>query len=360
MDTILIVDDVASNLNFLFDVLGTQNYKVLYAKSGDTALKRAIVGKPNLILLDVMMPNMDGFETCQRLKQNPQTQNIPIIFMTVLDETENKVRGFDLGAVDYITKPIHSEELLARIQTHLSLYHLQQDLNQSNQALQDFSHTVAHDLKNPLAAIQSMVALMPADEKTRLLGEDAIFIKLIDRETTRAIEIIDSLLLLASANVDELIFEQIDMNQAVESIRMHLQRLLDKSQGDIQIPTPLPMIYSYQPWVLAMLENYISNALKYAGNPPKISVHAQKQNNMIRFCVVDNGTCLSPEQQRHLFRPFSRLYNKKDIEGHGLGLSIVKSISKKLQGEAGVICEQGKGNCFYFSLPDLEMPAFEF
>jgi CheY-like chemotaxis protein len=122
---ILIVDDIPFNLKLLSDVLTSNNYKVMVATNGKTALKMAILKRPHLILLDVIMPEMDGFEICQQLKANPKTQYIPIIFISTILETVNKVKGFELGAVDHITKPFQLKELLVRVKTHLHLNHLQ-------------------------------------------------------------------------------------------------------------------------------------------------------------------------------------------------------------------------------------------
>lgn len=125
---LLIVDDQPHNLGILFDFLTRSGFKIFVALDGESAIHRTKVTKPDLIILDVMMPGIDGFETCKRLKQNLSTQDIPIIFMTALSDTVDKVQGFKLGAVDYITKPIHQEEVLSRIQTHIKLYHLQNKL----------------------------------------------------------------------------------------------------------------------------------------------------------------------------------------------------------------------------------------
>ncbi len=163
-ETLLIVDDIPANVSFLLDFLTHAGFKVLVAKEGKAALKKAEYAHPDLILLDVMMPGMDGFKVCQVLKSQDSTQDIPIIFMTALSETVDKVKGFSLGAVDYITKPIQHEEVLSRITTHLKLRQLQQqleaelqfkkeyavELEKRNTELNAFARTVAHDLKNPL------------------------------------------------------------------------------------------------------------------------------------------------------------------------------------------------------------------
>lgn len=133
---ILIIDDNRSNLEYLFEVLTNLGYNILMENSGQAGIERAESAQPDLILLDVVMPNMDGFETCSRLKQNLLTQNIPVIFMTALSEIENRVKGFEMGAVDYITKPIQEAEILARIRTHLTIQSLQNKLREQNIRLQ--------------------------------------------------------------------------------------------------------------------------------------------------------------------------------------------------------------------------------
>ncbi|MDY6784280.1 MAG: response regulator [Cyanobacteriota bacterium] len=183
--TILVVDDNPTNIQVLFDVLSESGYRVAIAKSGEAALKRLASYHPDLILLDVMMPGMDGFETCQRLKSGPETYNIPVIFMTALSDAVDKVKGLSLGAVDYITKPIQHEETLARIRVHLQLRDsqniLQQRTSELSRALEELKQTqlqlmqnekmsslgqlvagVAHEINNPTNFIHGN--LPPAEE----------------------------------------------------------------------------------------------------------------------------------------------------------------------------------------------------
>ena len=134
---ILMVDDTPANLGVLSDLLSQDGYEVLVAEDGESALERASYAKPDLILLDVLMPEMDGFATCQRLKEQSETKDIPVIFMTALSDTVNKVKGFDVGAVDYITKPFQQEEVRARVNTHLDLLLTQRQLQEQNRQLQE-------------------------------------------------------------------------------------------------------------------------------------------------------------------------------------------------------------------------------
>ena len=138
--TILIVDDNPTNLGFLSDTLESHGFNTVIARNGETTLERIKYIQPNLILLDIMMPGIDGFETCRRLKANDYTKDIPVIFMTALSETESKVKGFKVGAVDYVTKPLQENEILARITTHLSIRDLAKNLQQQNQILSKYEN----------------------------------------------------------------------------------------------------------------------------------------------------------------------------------------------------------------------------
>src|ERR671933_1602593 len=133
---IVIVDDKPTNLGILFDFLTDSGFRVLVAQDGESAIQKVEYARPDLILLDVMMPGIDGFETCRRLKANPSTQDIPVIFMTALSDTVDKVKGFSLGAVDYVTKPMQQEEVRARVTTHVTIRNLQKKLEDQNVQMQ--------------------------------------------------------------------------------------------------------------------------------------------------------------------------------------------------------------------------------
>ncbi len=174
---VLIVDDTPANLRLLYGMLGEQGYKVRLSPNGKLALMNAQAVPPDLILLDINMPGLSGYEVCEQLKADPRTRDIPVIFISALDQTEDKVKAFTLGGVDYVTKPFQVEEVLARVETHLALYTLQRqlaaanaelqeanaELEASNADLQAFAHTVAHDLKSPLGIILGYSVLLELD-----------------------------------------------------------------------------------------------------------------------------------------------------------------------------------------------------
>jgi CheY-like chemotaxis protein len=159
--TVLIVDDDPANLDLLFQHLNQAGCKVLVAETGQLALERAALAQPDAILLDVMMPGMDGFETCHRLKQQAATQAIPVIFMTALADTADKVKGFAMGGVDYVTKPFQPEEVLARVTAHATIYLLQQELRQKNR-----------DLEAALSQVKRLSGLLPICAGCKKIRDD--------------------------------------------------------------------------------------------------------------------------------------------------------------------------------------------
>ncbi|MDY6994921.1 MAG: response regulator, partial [Pseudomonadota bacterium] len=206
--TLLIVDDIPDNVKVLLKFLIDEGFKVLVAREGEQGIQIAERAQPDLILLDIMMPGMDGFEVCQYLKSNPKTLKIPIIFMTALTDTVDKVKGFELGADDYITKPFQQEEVLARITTHLNLRKTQwqlqeqtQELEKRNMELDAFAHTVAHDLKNPVSGVMGiaewMIECFTSDPQLKE-WEDQL--QLLLQASHQMLNIIDALLLLAGVS----------------------------------------------------------------------------------------------------------------------------------------------------------------
>jgi signal transduction histidine kinase len=371
-DTILVVDDIPNNVSVLFSFLSKTGFKVLVAQDGKRALQTAEQARPDLILLDVMMPGMDGFEVCSILKSQEITKDIPVIFMTALVDTIDKIKGFQLGATDYLTKPVQHEEVLARITAHLKVRKLQQQLEEKNQQLQAqtvelekrqleseaFARTVAHDLKNPLAGIIGLSNLLLSDCTTDTLptADSIENLQFIAQAADKMLNIIDALLLLANASKQKHIqTKALDMSHImVQVINHRLAYMFKEFQGTIKLPKTWLVAKGYAPWVEEIWANYISNALKYGGQPPHIELDATIQTDgMIRFWVRDNGPGLSPESQAQLFTPFTRLHQDR-AEGHGLGLSIVQQVVERLGGEAGVESTLGDGSVFYFTLPAMD------
>lgn len=357
-ETILMIEDSPVQVAVLQRVLRNADFEVLVAYDGEDGLQQAQASQPDLILLDIVMPGIDGLETCRRLKENEITCNIPVIFMTGISNTTNKVQGFKLGAVDYITKPIQADEVLARITTHLMLKNLQRDLQeqllereQLITELDAFSHMVAHDLKNPLYSMIGFAEMI--DENWQRMSTEKIGdgLREIVRSGYKMQNIIDALLLLASVRRQEVETHPLHMSLIIAEVRARLVYMVEEFGAQISAPQKWPVACGYAPWVEEVWINYLSNAIKYGGDPPCIQVGAEAGlEGTVRFWVRDNGRGLTAEEQDQLFTPFTRL-NQVQVKGHGLGLSIVRRIVEKLGGQVGVESKVGEGSLFYFTLP---------
>jgi signal transduction histidine kinase len=371
--TVLIIDDVPANLDLLFKHLHRSGYRVLVAQDGQTAVRQAEYAQPDIILLDVMMPGIDGFETCRRLKANEITQEIPVIFMTALADTANKVRGFEVGAIDYVTKPFDRQEVLARLETHLTIRNLQKNLRAEiaerekveaalretmaelqvrNEELDAFAHTVAHNLKSPLGTLMGIAEALTLDLSLPP-DEIRLYLESIARSGRKVNNIIDELLVLASVRKREVKPVPLNMAGIVAEAQQRLNDLIVQTQAEVIAPESWPAALGYAPWIEEVWVNYLSNGIKYGGDPPRLRLGATIQpDNQVQFWVRDNGPGLTLEERTRLFKPFTRLAEVR-TQGYGLGLSIVRRIVEKLGGQVGVESE-GEGSTFSFTLPGVE------
>lgn len=348
---ILIVDDNITNLKVAIENLQADGLEVITARSGEGGLQRAAFARPDLILLDVRLPGIDGFEVCRRLKADPTTQAIPVIFMTALADVEDKLRGFAAGGVDYITKPIQVEEMQARVNTHLTIRALQKNLEDKVAELDAFAYTVAHDLKNPLTRIVAGLDLLTENTKAILSDEAKELLKICLRGSWDLTKVVDALLLMARLRQGEVATYSLEMAEHVQRVCRRLSHLVAEYQAELHFPDSWLVAQGYGPWVEEVWANYLSNGLKYGGRPPILHFGSSQQSDgFIRFWVQDNGPGLSPDEQARLFTEFTRLHQLR-AEGHGLGLSIVQRIVRKLGGQTGVESQVGQGSTFYFTLP---------
>ena len=238
--------------------------------------------------------------------------------------------------------------LAARIAVAVDNSILYEERDRLVQELEAFAHTVAHDLKNPLAAIHGLIGLIgmtPPDKLPTLLEK-------LQTSVNATISIVDALLLLAKVRSEGMVeMSVVNMESSVQNVSVRLNHLLERYEADLNTPQTWPPATGYAPWVEEIWANYISNALKYGGEPPKIQLGWDEQpDQQVRFWVQDNGRGLTAGQIKSLFQPFTRLDSSR-AEGHGLGLSIVQRIAERLHGEAGVESTVGEGSKFYFTLP---------
>ncbi len=240
---------------------------------------------------------------------------------------------------------------IVNAQLYRKLSDANQRLAKANDDLDAYSHTVAHNLKDPLSNLLGFAHFMH-DEYEEISQQDVIkFLNFIIESGMKIKDIIDGLLLLANIRKEDMHLEPIDMAKIISGVRRSLASSIEESQPEITVPSTWPQAWGYSNWIEQIWLNYISNALKYGGLPPRIELGADVQpRGLVRFWVKDNGKGLSVEEQKRLFKPFAKL-SPSSIEGHGLGLSIVERMTCKMGGYVGVESTIGRGSLFYFTLP---------
>ncbi|MFB2878588.1 response regulator [Floridanema aerugineum] len=384
---LLLVDDTPDNLRLLSVMLTENGYKTRKVINGERALQAVEVVTPDLILLDINMPDMNGYEVCHRLKKIDKTRDIPVIFISALDDVFDKVKAFQAGGVDYITKPFQVEEVLARVNTHLNIRKLQKQLQQQNSQLQEeirhrlsaqeanaqlkaletqlrqqlnvFLHAVSHDLRNPVIGTK-----MVLNNLTNQVGETIqLPRKVLERmqeSNERQLGLINSLIETHAAEVWglKLNYQTLELKSLVESALIDLQPMLDKEQVVLRllISPNLPLIKADSLHLVRVYQNLIGNALKH--NPPgfSLTLDAQVENGWLRCTVADNGVGISKEQCDKIFDLYFQGKQKRQSVGLGLGLYLCYHIIQAHGGTIGVESELGSGTTFWFILPlDPEM-----
>ncbi len=363
---LLIVDDTPNNLRLLSSMLTEKGYKVRKAIDGKAALKAVEAVIPDLILLDIRMPEIDGYQVCEILKADQRTQDIPIIFISALDETMDKVRAFQVGAVDYITKPFQAPEVLARVANHLKIHQLQQALEAQNAQLQEeilerhkaeaglkvLLHAVSHDLRNPVTGMLMVFK--------NLLKRDSFTLtrSMIERmadSCDRQLNLINSLIETQHSEILGVSLDCTPLNLELFIIQFiaDWEPIFSQSQAQVhqEIPRNLPSIYGDRHQLWRVFENLFANALKH--NPPSLTItlSAQIENTFIRCSIHDNGIGMSSEQCTTLFQPYTKGNLEKRKTGLGLGLYLCSQIIQAHGGKIGVESQINQGTTFWFTLP---------
>ena len=370
--TILIVDDMPANLGVLTSHLEREGYVAVVAQGGEEGFERAEFVRPDLILLDVMMPGLDGFETCRRLKASPLTRDIPVVFMTALTDTSDKLTGFAAGAVDYVTKPLNGAEVIARIETHLTLYRLRRQLEarneelqreiaahedtqaalrRSNTELEQLAYVASHDMQEPLRMVASYLQLVAQRYKGQLDTDADEFIGYAVDGAKRMQALINDLLAYSRIGTKARPFEATDFARVVETALVNLRVALKNSGGEVTTDA-LPVVMGDAMQLTQLMQNLIGNALKFSGDaPPLVHVSAQEEAGFWRFTVRDNGIGIAPEYHQRIFVLFQRLHGRAEYPGTGIGLAICKKIVERHGGTIEVQSQPGAGSAFSFTIP---------
>ncbi len=354
--TILIVDDNPKNIQVAASMLSRQGYQIAFDKDGESALEHINVLKADLILLDIMMPGIDGYEVCGRLKNNPETESIPVIFLTAKADTESIVKGFDVGGVDYITKPFNEAELLARVRTHLKLKQADSQLRAMNAAKDKFFSIIAHDLRSPfnvlitgLDRIIRYFDILSEDEKRESL-------KSMRENSHNTFKLIDNLLTWSRSQIGHIACnpEIIHIQNIVnETLVLMNKNAADKNICLISRIQENTMIYADINMITTVIRNLVSNAVKYTTEGGTVTISAKEIGDTWEISISDSGIGIPPEYMQKLFRiDFNQSTpGTAQEQGTGLGLNLCKEFVERNSGKIGLESEVGKGSRFYFTLP---------
>ena len=347
---ILIVDDIPANIQLLSQVLSENGYKVRKLISGQRALKAVELQAPDLILLDIKMPGMDGYEVCRQLKASEATCDIPIIFISALDDVFDKVKGFEAGGADYIIKPFEPVEVLARVSAQLKMQRLQHQLRCANvqlatqnvqlsQEIQErqqaeanlrmLLHAVSHDLRSPLSGMSLLLRSRLNDAASNIVI-DRRTVEVMVQSCSRQLQLIESLTATQQFDVKSasLAMKPLSLPTLVQNILIERLPILNQHRVKVKqlFAADLPLVNADAQQLWRVFGNLIDNAVKYNQSGFILTVEAKKEGEMVRCTVADNGAGISPQQCARLFEPYTRGFGVSLRQGLGLGLYICRQI----------------------------------
>jgi two-component system, sensor histidine kinase and response regulator len=359
--SILVVDDTIENLRLLGSMLGEQEYEVRPVTSGRQALLAAEHDPPDLILLDINMPDMNGYEVCRRLKAIDALKEIPVVFLTALTDVSDKVQAFEAGGVDYITKPFELAEVVARVRTHLQLRRTQVELALSYQRLQalerardDLVHMIVHDMRSPLMVLMGSLSLLELAAETGRRPADPIDLRAA---------------MAAAGDLNRMAKDVLDVSR-LEKAEMPIVRtdcdLVELAAGveaslgawerdrRIALRGGAPVRVRCDPGLVRrILENLIGNAIKHTPSGSEVEIAVTADAARARVEVLDRGPGIPPEARERIFEKYGAMQMRHDSTYHsvGLGLAFCKAAVDAHGGTIGVAPRDAGGSCFWFELP---------
>jgi len=359
-DRIMVVDDVPENLKLLEGMLRDCGYRVVAFPRGNLAIKAAQKDPPDLILLDIMMPGLDGYAVCERLKADPNLRDIPVIFISALDEISDKVEAFRRGGVDYVTKPFQFEEVEARVKAHLQLRRQQLRIEEQLRKLRDLEelrdsllHMIIHDMRSPLGVftnaarfLEGVLDLEPGNQQMLTVATQAA------RELD---EMINSLL-----DVNRMESGEMPLNPTNHDLLEIGRAVVDSIRGSAEFAgvqldisgTNTSACFD-KDLFRRVLSNLVGNAIKYCGAGSSIKIRILSSDTVARVEVADDGPGIPAESRERIFEKFGLVEDRRTTGKHstGLGLAFCKLAVEAHHGRIGVESEVNVGSTFWFELP---------
>ncbi|WP_455382028.1 hybrid sensor histidine kinase/response regulator [Salinispira pacifica] len=361
--SVLVVDDVAETLQVVGNLLKNQGYDVRLATNGEQALRGVKFDPPDLILLDISMPGMDGFEVCTRLKAQPESKDIPVIFFTAAYVTQEQMRrGFEVGAVDYITKPVDDPILVARVNTHVSLRRSRQQLEVQNRGLKEANDAknklfsiMGHDLKNVFSGLNTLIDLMLKDFDGIERDEKLQYLSEMRRASQQTLSILEDIVQWSRLERGMIIPNPRETNltsvvdDALDLVRPQAEKkeiLLGFTPTEVRpLGTDAEMLH-------VILRNLLTNAVKFTPRGGRVEVELVEERSLVRVSVRDTGIGISEDKMRLLFQYADVAEIGTEGEsGTGLGLMICREMVEALNGQIWAESSDEGGAVFHFTLP---------
>lgn len=366
---ILIVDDVTSNVLLLKILLTNEKFQICTASNGHQCVEVARSEHPDLILLDVMMPELNGFDTAVILKKDPLTADIPIIFLTALNSPSDLVHGFQVGAHDFLTKPFNKEELIMRVMHQISLVAAKRYIIEQNEKLKriisnrdKMYSVIAHDLRSPMASIRMVLNVCVNVVTPDMVGEEIFgLLDKANRESEETHDLLDNLLKWTKSQTGrlEVAYQNLELDDIVPGVVDIFTMIAEMKKIKLQyIPSEEHLkVRADNDMMKTVVRNFISNAIKFTPEGKGIEVYYKKSGEFAKISVRDHGVGIAPERIDTLFHKGETTYGTGGEEGSGLGLQLCADFARKNGGDVMVESTLGEGSTFSFLVPLLKEEA---
>jgi two-component system sensor histidine kinase/response regulator len=360
---ILIVDDVVSNVLLLKILLTNEKYQVCTANCGNMAIEQAKAENPDLILLDVMMPDITGFDAAQILKKTPETAHIPIIFLTALNNPSDLVHGFQVGANDFLTKPFNKEELVVRVFHQIKLVAATRIIERQNAELRatignrdKMYSVIAHDLRSPMASIRMVLNLVAASASPEQIGQEMYdLLDKANKESEDVHDLLDNLLKWTKSQTGRLtvVRQDLDLNDIIPGVvdifemiaqNKHIKLNYQTSSASVVVTADNDMLKT-------VVRNFMSNAIKFTPENGSIDIILSTEGDFAKVSVRDHGVGIAPERLSSIFNKGETTYGTGGEEGSGLGLQLCQDFATKNGGSCTVESVLGEGSTFSVLVP---------
>ena len=360
---ILIVDDVVSNVLLLKILLTNEKFQVCTANNGTACIEMTRKEHPDLILLDVMMPDMNGFDTATVLKKDEATKEIPIIFLTALNTPQDLVHGFQVGASDFLTKPFNKDELVMRVMQQISLVAAKRIIEKQNEELRatlsnrdKMYSVIAHDLRSPMASIRMVLNLVVASASAEKVGPELYaLLDQANRESEEVHDLLDNLLKWTKSQTGRLtvVKQELDLNDIIPGVVEIFEAIaLTKCIKLNYQPTGGPLrVEADNDMLKTVVRNFLSNAIKFSPENSTIEIGMAVENGFAKVSVRDHGVGIASSRLTSIFHKGETTYGTGGEEGSGLGLQLCQDFARKNGGDCTVESVEGEGSTFSVLIP---------